>query len=168
MWSYGDVLVLRLIDWLRQDKDPGSFPRSPMARIRALLSSVEALGEVLEEGLPVAVDSTGTIVLHLDGIQHIPVGRAALQARMGLDLDLLLPYRDRGPDLRWPRPSLRIIPGKLSGQPHVGETRIETAALAALSARGFTSLDIIELYPVLTLDNVAEAIQLEQQISHVA
>src|SRR5688572_30799038 len=39
---------------------------------------------------------------------------------------LVSPYLGQGPDLLDPRPLLRIIPGKLHGEPHVVDTRIPT------------------------------------------
>jgi len=51
LWSYNDVLALRLIDWLRSDKEETPFPRASMQQIRQLLSSVQDLGHRLERGL---------------------------------------------------------------------------------------------------------------------
>ena len=42
-------------------------------------------------------------------------------------LRVVRPYRF-SPDLLEPRPLLRIIPGKLHGEPHVLDTRIPSAA----------------------------------------
>jgi uncharacterized protein (DUF433 family) len=46
-----------------------------------------------------------------------------------------------------PRELLRIVPRKLSGAPHVLDTRVETQAIAALSQRGYAPDKIRELYP---------------------
>jgi uncharacterized protein (DUF433 family) len=88
-----------------------------------------------------------------------------------LDADqfqLLRPFEisreTRGPDLVAPRPRLRIIPGKLSGAPHIHRTRIETEALAALARRGLTSDRIVVLYPAIEQADVREALDLERQL----
>ncbi len=69
-----------------------------------------------------------------------------------------------GPDLVHPGKGLRIIPGKLSGEPHVDGTRIETGVLWALSERGFDVGGIVDLYPELTPATVRSAIALERRL----
>jgi hypothetical protein len=49
----------------------------------------------------------------------------------------------KGPDLVRPKPELRIVPGKLSGSPHVAGTRVETTAIAALAKDGLDTERII-------------------------
>lgn len=84
-------------------------------------------------------------------------------------LDVIAPFPTepgmRGPDLREPRPHLRIVPGKLSGEPHVAETRLETQALAALARRGVSVADILVLYPFVVRAAVEEALDLEDQLT---
>jgi uncharacterized protein (DUF433 family) len=70
----------------------------------------------------------------------------------------------KGPDLVRPRPELRIVPGKLSGSPHVAGTRVETTALAALANDGLDTARIIQLYPYLNEAQVSDAIALEQDL----
>ena len=82
-------------------------------------------------------------------------------------LDLIAPFstgESRGPDLYAPRPSLRIIPGKLSGSPHIEKTRIETIALAALEVRGLSESKIAKLYPLAPRHAIDEALDLEHQL----
>lgn len=55
-------------------------------------------------------------------------------------LDLLGPFGQGdsiGPDLRRPRPLLRIVPGKCSGEPLVRDTRLTSLTLSALFDRGY-------------------------------
>ncbi|MGH2719076.1 MAG: DUF433 domain-containing protein [Actinomycetota bacterium] len=169
LWSYTDILALRLVDWLRSDKSDARFPKASMGRIRGLLSSFDDLGRELEEGLNVWVDGAGIPVVSVGEGMAVPIGKKLLQGRMDAPaLNLLLPYGSTRPDLRKPRPTLRMLPGKLSGQPHVQGTRVETAAIAALASRGLTTANIIELYRALVPTNVEEALELEAQISSVA
>ena len=63
-----------------------------------------------------------------------------------------------------PRPRLRIVPGKLSGAPHIHRTRIDTEALAALARRGMTADRIVRLYPAIDQADVGDALDLERQL----
>ena len=124
LWSYGDLMALRTIYWLRQTKqDPSGreVPRTAMKAVRRALSEIAALELDLwsEDGAPlVAVDRSGGIVIEHGGRAQRPEGQSILDADM---LDLLAPFASReglrGPDLNVPRPRLRIVPGKLGGSP---------------------------------------------------
>ena len=118
-----------------------------------------------DAGPNVAVDRGGGIVLDVrDHPQHAD-GQQLLDAEQ---FQLLRPFEisreTRGPDLVAPRPRLRIIPGKLSGAPHVHRTRIETEALAALARRGLKSDRIVVLYPAIEEADVRDALDLERQL----
>src|SRR5207245_660350 len=103
------------------------------------------------------------------GEVFVPLSRGLAQVLVHLEgLDLVQAWRGGngviGPHLFEPRPTLRIIPGKLSGEPHVVDTRIPTKMLASLRTRGLEIEAIIDLYPRLTRQNVEEAIALEVQL----
>jgi uncharacterized protein (DUF433 family) len=171
LWSYGDLMALRTIYWLRQTKkDPTGreVPRTAMKAVRRALREIAALELDLwtDAGAPrVAVDRAGNIVIDDGGPQRAG-GQRVLDAEM---LDLLAPFSSReglrGPDLTAPRPLLRIVPGKLAGSPHIELTRIETQALAALERRGIGSAKIYRLYPAVPPDAVDDAIDLERELS---
>jgi uncharacterized protein (DUF433 family) len=171
LWSYGDLMALRTIYWLRQTKkDPTGreVPRTAMKAVRRALREIAALELDLwsEAGAPrVAVDRSGNIVIDDGGPQRAG-GQRVLDAEM---LDLIAPFSSReglrGPDLSAPRPLLRIVPGKLAGSPHIEWTRIETQALAALERRGIGSAKIYRLYPTVPPDAVDDAIDLERELS---
>lgn len=172
-WSFSDLLALRLIDWLRREDKPEALfevPRTSMARIRQALGSVENLGDHLsEESVIVSVDPRGGIVIRAGTDIFIPLRHGYAQFLASDEgLDLLRPWHVHphiiGPDLSEPGPTLRIIPGKLSGEPHVVDTRIPTATIWGLSRQGFDSGDIIELYPRLTPENVKDAVDLEDRL----
>ncbi len=175
-WSYTDVLALRLIDWLRQEKtgavEDERFRATSIHKIRKQLTKVERLGDRLEaEICRVWVDRKGGIRIgeDSDGFVPLPPGMAQRALDLG-EVDLLgaivTPSGRSGPDLRRPRPTLRIIPGKLSGEPHVEATRVPTTSLAALIARGFSARQVLKLYPDLSKDAIEEAVDLEDQIKH--
>jgi uncharacterized protein (DUF433 family) len=173
LWSYADLMGLRTIYWLRQEKqvDNGrDVPRTTMPAVLRALEELRALDMSLwtEEGGPsVAVDRAGRV--HLQLSPEIVEGPARARPLHADLLDLLRPFSTgkdtRGPDLRMPRPRLRIVPGKLSGSPHVVHTRIETIAIAALYGRGLSTERVHELYPVVDPAAIAEAIDLEEQLS---
>ena len=130
-WSYADVLALRLIDWLRRDKVDLEISRSPMRKIREALAAVEGLGDrLLTDGAKASVDHRGGIVLRVREEIFVPLPRGVDQLAVDDQTDLVA----AGPEsagltrvsLARPRQTLRIIPGKLSSEPHVDGTRIET------------------------------------------
>ena len=83
-------------------------------------------------------------------------------------IDLIAPFDTleglRGPNLLRPRPQLRIVPGKLSGSPHVEHTRLETRALRALERDGLRVDAIAQLYPFVTREQIEQALDLERQL----
>lgn len=80
---------------------------------------------------------------------------------------LVRPYKV-APDLLEPRPLLRIVPGKLHGEPHVTGTRISSSTLYVLHTEGYLLPQIAEMYPDATLGAISQAIDLEQSLSKVA
>jgi uncharacterized protein (DUF433 family) len=172
LWSYGDLMALRTIYWLRQSKqdpDGREIPRTAMKAVRRALREIASLELDLwnEDGAPrVAVDRSGNIVIGDERGAQRAGGQRILDAEM---LDLLAPFDSReglrGPDLNAPRPQLRIVPGKLAGSPHIERTRIETQALAALERRGIENAKIYRLYPMVSTEAVDDAIDLERELS---
>ena len=70
-----------------------------------------------------------------------------------------------GPDLLCPRPALRIVPGKVGGEPHLAGTRLTTRSVAALARRGLDPGQIAGLFPDHAKGAIAEAIELERQLA---
>ncbi len=171
LWSYSDLLALRVIAWLRATKtapDGQAIAPTTMTAVRTGLRELANIDLALwtEEGSPnIAVDRGGRIVLNATPSPEHPDGQAVLDADA---LDLLRPLAIgrlvRGPDLVTPRPRLRIVPGKLAGAPHVHRTRIETEALAALRRRGMTVGKINALYPAIDIADVEDALDLECEL----
>ena len=125
LWSYADLMGLRTIYWLRQEKleavDGSAIPRSTMPAVRRAMTRLRELDLALwteERGPAVRVTRAGDVfVVTDDGTE----GTWREQA-MGDVLDLIAPFQTEhstGPDLHTPRPHLRIVPGKLAGSPHI-------------------------------------------------
>ena len=171
LWSYADLMSLRVIYWLRQRKttDRGvDLPRTSMPAVRRALKALRSLDLPLWQA--------GAPTLFLDGSGAIYVKRPmdrpeTLEGQLAHKdlLDLIAPFSTiegtRGPDLIRPRPDLRIVPGKISGSPHVVHTRLETRALAALTVDGFEIEGIHRLYPYVTTAQIEQALDLENQLA---
>lgn len=172
LWSWADLVALRAIYWLRH---PSLDIRraTSMARVRQVIAEVESaalhMGQAIgEHRLELHADRSGMVYVERDGTL-VEAGHAFTQrVASELVIDLLDTFSCDaeivGPNLMKPRPKLRIIPGKLAGEPHVEGTRIETRVLAALRRRDLEAGAIVELYPGLTRDAVDEALDLERQL----
>jgi uncharacterized protein (DUF433 family) len=170
LWSYADLMSLRVIYWLRRKKttERGTeIPRSSMAGVRRALKSLGDLDVPVWQtaGPTLFVDESGKIYM------KPPAGLQDLEGQMenAEFLNLVAPFSTaegtRGPDLVRPRPDLRIVPGRISGSPHIVGTRLETRALAALRADGFDDGAIQKLYPYVTSAQIEEALDLEAQLA---
>jgi uncharacterized protein (DUF433 family) len=171
LWSYTDLMGLRMIYWLRKRKPAQGqwdIPATTMPAVRRALRTLAEIDVALwteDRGPAVRVDPGGHIYIDRD------TGTETLQGDRLLDddaFDLIAPMATqfaRGPDLYRPRPTLRIIPGKLSGSPHIAHSRIETLAVAALSGRGYERSMIESLYPHIDPVAIVEAVDLESQLA---
>ena len=176
LWSYPDLMGLRVIYWLRQVKeapDGVAVPRTAMPAVRRALSQLAELDLRLwseETGPAVRVDRGGNIIVTSQPDAEAPNRQRALDAGSDDLLSVIDPFRSkegtRGPDLLRPRPLLRIVPGKLGGSPHVAHTRLESQALGALAASGLSEPKIYQLYPGVEHAAIDEALDLERQLEH--
>ncbi|MCC7366144.1 MAG: DUF433 domain-containing protein [Dehalococcoidia bacterium] len=162
LWSWGDLLVLRLLHRLREAR-PG-LPASSMADVRALAGWLRESELDAEALVPrVAVSPGGGIFVEVPALGSAIAVRTR-QLVMDEIIQLVRPYGS-GPDLLVPSRRLRIIPGKLSGEPHITGTRVPTQSVFALYRRGLGVASIREMYPDLTDDGIAEAIALEDGLA---
>lgn len=173
LWSYADLMALRIVYWLRHPKDSGEaeIPATTMRQVRRALHELREIGADLwtadERGhtTPVLVDRRGRIHIDHDAVTTTLKGQGLLSADY---IDPLGPFdieHDWGPDLRRPKPHLRIVPGKLSGEPHLAHSRLTTQTVAALADRGYSAERIHRLYPNEDLGALSEAVELERQLA---
>lgn len=169
LWSYADLMALRVVSWLRHPKRLADDvrPASAMRDVRVALVQLDEQGLDLWDGgvgaSPLYVDPTGRIVIVTGEVASDLSGQGVLSEW----LDLLGPFEGTdgaGPDLRRPREHLRIVPGKCAGEPHLAGTRLTTITVAALAGRGFTLDDVARLYPDESSESLAEAIDLERSL----
>lgn len=175
LWSFADLMGLRIIYWLRQSKETqegAAVPRTAMPAVRrALLQLAELdLGIWREDrGPSVAVDRGGNVVILSEPEIEVANRQRALPAGEQELLTVTEPFGTvagaRGPDLHSPRPSLRIVPGKLGGAPHVAHTRLESQAVGALAASGLPTAKIYRLYPAIDAGALDDALDLERQLA---
>lgn len=176
LWSYSDVVALRIIGWLRQTKQAPDGAQVAPTRVPAIRRALAALRKLKldlwseEHGPALFIDRSGRLHWKRDGaVSTLPGPREGEQLVEAEVLDLMAPFDlvegQHGPDLRQPRPRLRIIPGKLAGSPHIVNTRIETVALGALAARGMSPSIIAELYPSVARPAIDDALELEGQLA---
>jgi uncharacterized protein (DUF433 family) len=171
LWSYPDLMGLRIIYWLRHAKtgrDGQEVPASTMPMVKAILAQLDAMDLALwseEHGPRVRVDLAGKILVTAAPHPEDASGQAVF-AESG-ELDVLAPFptkQGNGPHLVQPRPMLRIVPGKLGGSPHVVHTRLESRALGALAQQGMDTAKIYKLYPRFSKTAIRQAIDLEAQL----
>jgi uncharacterized protein (DUF433 family) len=171
LWSYTDLLALRTIYWLRQPKR--AFERevlaTSMGKIRRALEELRKLDLDLFEGdrPVVAVTLNGEITIDVDAVP--------LQFVEGQHLDrdlvnLIGPFEGlegtREPDLAWSRPTVQILPRKISGAPHIAGTRLPTQSISAMADRGFTVDQLAGIYPFAGRESLSDSIDLEEQLKH--
>ena len=171
LWSYADLMGLRVVYWLQhpnqgQNKE---IAASPMSQVRRALDEMESRGLDIwddstdEPDSPLRVDQSGRIWVQANGIVET-VGQQALPRT----LDLLGSFefgQQRGPDLRRPRPRLRIIPGKMSGEPQLAGSRITTQVAAALYEHIPDVGRIADLYAGVDAGMFEEAIEFERSLA---
>ena len=163
LWSWADLLSLRAIDWLRRVKEGDAQPqKTSMHRIRQALQELDGQSLSRERLQELVLVSPGGALFFKDD-EMVMRAAPGLQAGWSEMLDLVAPYHN-GPDLLEPRPLLRIIPGKLQGEPHLLDTRIASATIYTLHKGGYGTEQIMAMYPEAAPHALRQAIDLEQSL----
>jgi uncharacterized protein (DUF433 family) len=170
LWSYADLMSLRVIYWLRQRKATArgtDIPRTSMPAVRRALKALADLDLPVwhAKGSTILVDGSGKIYLERPEGPETPTGQRGQSELLDLVAPFTTPEGTRGPDLSKPRPELRIVPGRVSGSPHIVDIRLETRVLSALADDGFDAGGIHKLYPYVTSSQIAQALDLEKQLA---
>lgn len=161
-WSWLDLVKLRGVYWLRQHH------RVPMSKVRAALEEIDRVGlgdRALDSGI-LFVSWSGEVFLKPSTgvVYHAAAGRQGADPDV---LDLVEAF-ETGPHLTRPREHLRIVPGKLTGEPHVEGTRVSTLTLYALHRAGYERGFVQEQYPGVPGVAIDEAIELEAALAVAA
>ncbi len=171
LWSWSDLVAARAVYWLRHPQDERK--PTPMKQVHALIERIESEDVTLGQAL-----TSQSVFLSVDpsGIPHIETGGLLTEARQRwtqrvsgeVMRDILHPFSIGdgivGPHLLAPAEGISIVPGKLAGEPHVRDTRIETRVLSALWERGFRLQELGGLYPDASDASIKRAIRLERQL----
>lgn len=174
LWSFADLMGLRVIAWLRHDKKYPSGTKVSAASMPVVRQALKQLAELdlslwtERSGPTVSVDRSGRIYIateHDSEAAHRQRAIDEANETFTLSGEFSLLKGIKGPDLHAPRPSLRIVPGKLGGSPHIMDTRLESQVLGALAGQGVARDRIYRLYPEVERDKIDEAIDLEQQFA---
>jgi len=169
LWSYTDLLALRTIYWLRQPKRAfdREVPATSMPKVKRALEQLRRLDlDLFEEGRPtVAVTIQGEVAINAD---VLPLQRVDGQYLAPGLVDIVGPFEGlegtKGPDLLWPRPTVQILPRKISGAPHIAGTRLTSESIYALKDRGFSLERLARIYPFASPDSLQDSIDLEHQL----
>jgi uncharacterized protein (DUF433 family) len=174
LWSYADLMALRICSWLRHKKSTtsGIVPASPMSAVRRTLDVLDSRGIDIwhsdDDGSPISplfVDMTGGLWIKTPDGMFDSHGQPTLEIPPDA-LNLLGPFQSEGqsgPDLLRPRPTLRIVPAKVSGEPHIAGSRITSRSLSALKKRGLSVSAIADMYAIDVVF-VRDAVDLEEQL----
>jgi uncharacterized protein (DUF433 family) len=171
LWSYTDLLALRTIYWLRQPKRAfdHEVPATSMSKVKWALEQLRELDlGLFEEGRPsVAVTIQGDVAVNFDAL---PLRLSDGQYLNPELVDVIGPFEGlegaKGPDLLWPRPTVQILPRKISGAPHIAGTRLPTQSIYTLKSRGFSLEQLARVYPFAGADALQDSIDLEEQLEH--
>lgn len=170
-WSFRDLVLLRLLAWLRQGGMHRPLAADKVAAVRAQLSD-------------------GLEIRHIHATRTSIVLSGDPDARFDDDRDNFLPFTDFydllatfdlhepieelrsaaretvwAPDLVAPSQHSRIVPTVLAGDPCVVNSRIPTAAIFALrTERDLPVAAIVDLYPTLSEPAVEDVNALERRL----
>ena len=169
MWSYRDLVFLRLAAWLRAKR------MSPQ-RVAALVNDVQARLEEADDQTRV-IRSDGRMAVLGEALEDWFTGQIILKEVAPVllldEFDLLAPIginelgRQRlwGPNLVFPTARTSITPWIMSGEPCLKNSRIATGSLYALHQdRGLDPDAIAKLYPGVEPASVRDAIALEDRL----
>ena len=171
MWSYRDLVLLRLLAWLRQGGMQRSLAASKVDDVRSQLSRGIDVRRVHATRWDLVLNDTSGKGLADDRDNLLP--SPEFYSLLGT-FDLHEPIEElrskRGqpiwaPDLLTPSAHSAISPWVLAGDPCIAQTRIPTAAVFALhTERALSSSAIVSLYPGLTVEAVEDAVELERRL----
>jgi uncharacterized protein (DUF433 family) len=171
MWSYRDLVLLRLLAWLRQGGMPRPTASSKVCAVKAQLSGGAQVRFILATRDDVVLEDGDGAGFPDDRENLLPFDNFfSLLSPFDLHepIEELRSTRGRpvwAPDLVTPSAHSFISPWVLAGDPCVRRTRIPTATVHALSTeRALPIAAILQLYPALTAAAAKDAIALEVRL----
>jgi uncharacterized protein (DUF433 family) len=167
LYSWADVVALRSIVYLRQWK---SLPR-----IRGATQTLRGLEagdwkhlsqyKLLRTGDSIVVVTPGGDIVDVDARPGTILEEVLMRDVLGSF------QREDGrciSSLPMPRPKLSVHPSVLGGYPVVAGTRVPYDLVAGLAEDGYDEAEIIEMYPSVKSDDVADAREFAKEVAAAA
>lgn len=171
IWSYRDLVLLRLLAWLRQGKMERYLAADKIENIRSHLSEAVEIRRVYATRRDVILDGPKSSGVRDDRRNILPFTDFANLLRTFNLEEPVNELRRSGSVHLWApdliRPSLwtRIIPWVLAGEPCIRSSRVPTSTVFALHIeRKLETKAIAELYPGLSRESIADSIGLEMRL----
>jgi uncharacterized protein (DUF433 family)/DNA-binding transcriptional MerR regulator len=167
LYSWADVVALRSIVYLRQEK---SLPR--IRRAVGLLRALEA--DQWEHLARYTLISTkASIIVRTPSGELLDLEQQpATVVSEVLMRDVLAPFTTRDgrdvPDLENPRRLLTVNPRVLAGYPVIAGTRVPFDVVAGLAEDGVPAAEIVEMYPSVDPASVGDAQAFAEQVAKAA
>lgn len=167
MWSYRDLILLRMVYWLRGKGMERATVAAHVADTREMLSAGDELaararsdGEHLHRGGdPVAVNGQAAFDIVFEYLDEFTVDDASQFVSEVHQRTLW------GPDLRRPSDRTRISPWVMSGEPCIRDTRLPISTIYALNrTRVLSPTAIMKLYTGISREDVEDALELEAKL----
>jgi uncharacterized protein (DUF433 family) len=167
LYSWADVIALRAIVYLRQEK---SLPkiRGAVDRLRQLEANEWGhLSEyrLVRTGESIIVKTPRGEVLDLERAPGAVLEQALLEGVLG-SFDTESGYRV--PDLRSPRPHLAVHPQVLGGYPVIADSRVPFDVVAGLADEGAKPAEIVTMYPSVRPHAIGDAQSFARQVARIA
>ena len=167
IYSWADVVALRSIVYLRQEK---SLPR--VRRAVGLLRALEA-DDWQHLSRYTLISTPSSILVRTPSDQLLDLeqrpGTVVDEVLMGDVLGAFTTAAGRTvPDLENPRRLLTVDPRVLAGYPVVAGSRVPFDVVASLADDGMSTAEIVELYPTVDPDSIGDARDFAQQVSRAA
>jgi uncharacterized protein (DUF433 family)/DNA-binding transcriptional MerR regulator len=167
LYSWADVVALRSIVYLRQEK---SLPR--IRRAVQLLRKLEAdQWEHLARYTLIGTKRSILVRTPSDELLDLEQQPATVVDEV-LMRDVLGPFSTRDgrsvPELRKPRPLLTVNPHVLAGYPVIAGTRVPFDVVAGLAEEGVPAGEIVEMYPSVDPASVDDAQDFARQVAKAA
>jgi uncharacterized protein (DUF433 family) len=164
LYSWADVVALRSIVYLRQEK---SLPR--IRRAVDLLRALEAdQWQHLANYKLVSTRKTIYVLTPGGVIVDLEAHPGAIMEEVLMD-DILRSFKTREglsvPALRKPRRLLTVDPGVLAGYPVISGTRVPFDVVAGLAEDGVPAAEIVQIYPSVDPRSVEDAQDFARQVA---
>lgn len=167
LYSWADVVALRSIVYLRQEK---SLPKIRKA-VETLVRLEAEEWDHLSEYSFVRTPDTILVKTRMGRVMDLERSPGTMLEEVLME-DVLQPFEtDEGrlvPALRQPRPRISIDPGVLGGYPVLVGTRVPYDIVASLAEDGYDEAEIIELYPSVAPGGIPDAREFAKDVASAA